>query len=295
MKTAEAAQSALYEAIVAFTRGDTARALEQARRAHELQPDWLLLKQLCHYLQSSQQNDSVYQSAEAFAAFVEGGGNLHLYDAVADALSTAYQEYEELRLLDVGVGHGRALLPALTPQVEHVTMVEPSAALLAKTETVLKTRGVPFASYNQTLQEFAATDEGTRWPLVQATFSLQSIAVDRRVAMLGWLRERTERLLIVEFDVPVFASPLDPSHVQSVARRYERGLEEYNGEVRDLVAQGFLIPVMLGYFRPEGRTNHEHSLEVWVDQVQEAGFATVSTRPLCDYWWAEAHLIDARS
>jgi len=63
---------------------------------------------------------------------------------------------------------------------------------------------------------------------------------------------------------------------------------------RDLVAQGFLMPVMFGYFDPTAaRTNYEQPLQAWVVQLQAAGFCQVSPRLLCPCWWAPAYLLDA--
>lgn len=48
-----------------------------------------------------------------------------------------------------------------------------------------------------------------------------------------------------------------------------------------------------GHFATHTRTNHEHSLQEWVQDLQEAGFTDVETPP-CDYWWERAWLIQAR-
>ena len=64
---------------------------------------------------------------------------------------------------------------------------------------------------------------------------------------------------------------------------------------RDLVAQGFLMPVMFGHLNlTAARTNHEQPLQDWVVQLQAAGFCQVAPRLLYRYWWATAYLLDAR-
>ena len=63
---------------------------------------------------------------------------------------------------------------------------------------------------------------------------------------------------------------------------------------RDLVAQGFLMPVLLGQLSPDTeRTNWEHPVEEWRSQVEAAGFTDVNTRPLADYWSAPAFVLTA--
>jgi hypothetical protein len=71
-------------------------------------------------------------------------------------------------------------------------------------------------------------------------------------------------------------------------------LAEYAGD-GGLVAHGFLMPVLFGYFdQTAARTNYEQPIGAWVDQLRAAGFANIDTEPLYPYWWASAYLIDAR-
>lgn len=290
----EIASEAFLEAVAAFAEGDADRALARAQRAHLLEPERLLYGCAARFLARLPEVESVYRAPEAFTAFADGGGNVALYREVSQALGAIYEEYEALHLLDIGVGYGKALLPALNSHVAEVSAVEPSRALLERAEQALRATGTPFHGFAMTLQDFAEGQRG-HWGLAQATFSLQSLEPKERIRMMAWLREHCDRLLVVEFDVPTFSSLLHPAHIRSVCRRYERGLGEYL-ETRDLVAQGFLMPVMFGYFHSGARrANHEHTLERWVEQIQPAGFAKVSTRPIHDYWWGTAHLLDARS
>jgi hypothetical protein len=84
-----------------------------------------------------------------------------------------------------------------------------------------------------------------------------------------------------------------PHYVQSILDRCQVGLSEYEGEDRRLVAE-FIIPVMFGWFdRTAARTNYEHPLATWVEQLRAAGFSQIETRPIYDYWWSPAVLIDA--
>jgi hypothetical protein len=82
------------------------------------------------------------------------------------------------------------------------------------------------------------------------------------------LRAHVKRLVIVEFDIPDLPRGSD-AYVASLAQRYERALGEYEGATRDLVAQGFLIPMFLGQLDAQtAATNWEHPAAVWRDQLE---------------------------
>ena len=111
--------------------------------------------------------------------------------------------------------------------------------------------------------------------------------------LLAWLRGRCRRLLIAEFDVPDFAEQFAPARATYVSGRFAQGLTEYEDD-GGLVAQGFLMPVMFGYFdRTAARTNYEQPMAAWAGQLRAAGFAHVTTQPLYPYWWAPACLLSA--
>jgi hypothetical protein len=128
--------------------------------------------------------------------------------------------------------------------------------------------------------------------VAQATFSLQSLPPAERAPVWRWLRQHAERLLVVEFDVPDASGPFSASWVRHVLERYRAGLAEHAAEPQ--VVQGFLLPVLFGYFDPTGmRTNFEQSRSGWVAELEAAGF-DVSSQLLDEYWWAPAYLFDAR-
>ena len=234
----------------------------------------------------------VYVDGEAFAAFIRGGGNVGLYAAASAALRAVYGEYNTLRLFDIGVGDGMALLPALSANVTRLDLLEPSAAMLNKTTAALDARGIPYHAANTTLQDFIAAGTDQQWDVIQATWSLQSLPPADRPAALRWMRDHTARLLIAEFDVPDFPELFAPERVLYVVNRYQRGLAEYAGDGGQ-VAQGFLMPVMFGYFdRSAARTNWEGPIAGWVESLRAAGFQTVQTRQLYAYFWADAYLIE---
>ena len=285
-----------YRAVLAFNHDDFAQAAESARTAAELEPDSDLYRQAAAYLErvSKHGKARVYVDGEAFAAFIRGGGNVGLYEAISAALNRVYQEYETLSLLDIGVGDGLALLPALTKNIRRLSLIEPSEAMLAHTTAELNRWGVRYEAYSTTLQAFMETGGAATWDVIQATWSLQSVPPDERPAAFAWLRDHGRRLLLAEFDAPQFGEPVHPDRVRHVTSRYERGLAEYADD-GGLVAQGFLMPVMFGYFdRSADRTNWEGPIQEWIEGLRAAGFTAIQTRPLYPYWWADAILIDAR-
>jgi hypothetical protein len=140
------------------------------------------------------------------------------------------------------------------------------------------------------IQEFLATTTAT-FDLVESTFALHAIPPAERDAVLADLAGRTGNLAIAEFDVPSFAHG-GPEHLTFLAETYERGLAEYPG---DLVARGFLMPVLVGQLAPGAvRSTWEQPSSQWVAQVQRAGFTDVRVRPLYDYWSSPAFLLTAR-
>jgi len=289
------ADELFYLALLAFGEDDLARAIELAGQAAAREPANLVYAEAATYLARAAQagKQSVYLSPEAFSAFIRGGGNVPLYQATSAALRHAYAQDGATSLLDIGVGDGLALLPALTPAITRLDLIEPSAALLDATSARLSERGVPHRAFHGTLQEFAATPR-VSWDIIQATYSLQSLVPDEREPMLAWIRDHGQRALIVEFDAPGFADMYAPDRVQYVIERFQQGLGEYAGD-GGLVAQGFLMPVLFGFFdQTIARTNYEQPVRDWVDQLRGAGFADIATTQLYAYWWAPAYLIDAR-
>lgn len=292
----EPALSEFAAALHAFAAEEFATAQAAAARAAAADPASLLAREAAAYLERVARDgkSGVYVSGAAFGAFIRGGGNVPLYQAVSAALRAAYPRGESFALLDVGVGDGLALLPALPPNLARVDLVEPSAAMLVGVAEALETHNVVYHAFNGTIQAFAATHDGS-WDVAQATFSLQSLPPDERRAILAWLRAHAGRLLLAEFDVPDLGEGLDPRRVAHFAARYEAGLAEYAGD-DGVVAQGFLLPVFFGYFDPTAaRTNYEQPLDAWVDDLRAAGFASVERRHLYDYWWAPCSLLDARA
>jgi hypothetical protein len=246
---------------------------------------------------------NVYVSPEGFGAFIRGGGNVPLYANTSELLREVYGEYASLSLLDVGVGDGLALLPALIENsrqnVHQLDLIEPSPAMLQGLHSELQVRGIKHRSFNGTLQACIKKKPfgKMRWDVVQATYSLQSIHPNERPALLQWLGRNTQRLLIAEFDAPNFGDELFASErVRYFVERYQKGLAEYE-EAADgeAVRQGFLMPVFFGGFDTSAaRTNWEMPIDNWCELLKDAGFTKVETKLIYPYWWAKAYLIDAQ-
>jgi ubiquinone/menaquinone biosynthesis C-methylase UbiE len=276
----------LADALAAHRSGDRDQAAELAAQAGRAGSS--LAGELHTYL-AGDGSASVYDQPSAFTAFIRGGGNVELYRALSAALAARYDDAKPDSLLDLGCGDGLAVVPALE-QASHtparIDLVEPSAALLEGVH-----ERVPSAQcWQSTAQDFLARDD-LGWDFVQSTFALQSIEPQQRAEVLRALQLRTGTLVLAEFDIPECVEG-SPEHLRSLVERYERGVTEY-GEDASLVAQGFLLPVLLGIVDGHERTNWEHPAAGWVEQLKTAGFTEVDVEPLADYWWSPAVLITA--
>lgn len=289
----------LVDALRCLAEGDRAGA----RAAATADPGSPLARQLARFLDEGP-GTGVYDSPAAFRAFVRGGGNVDLYSRVSEALALRYGARGVLRLLDIGCGDGLALVPALehaslTPpwpggrgMFEQIDLVEPVAALLDRAVELLGDRFGPVVGHGTDASAFVGPlEDSERWEVVQSTFALHALAPDERSDVLVGLRAHSDLLLVAEFDVPAFEDR-SVEHLAYLADRYERGLAEYDG---DLVAQGFLLPVLTGQLDPSARRHTwEQPIASWADQLGAAGFADVTTEAVSPYWWADAHLLVAR-
>jgi hypothetical protein len=98
-------------------------------------------------------------------------------------------------------------------------------------------------------------------------------------------------LVLAEFDHP----GEDADRLTFLADTYEQGLAEYDTD-RDLVAQGFLMPVLTGQLTPGARrSTWEQPATAWAEQVRSCGYRNVVIEPLCDYWSSPAFLLTAEA
>lgn len=277
----------LVGALVAFAADDLDEARRSAHRAASAGDD--LGRAIAVYLDRLAQNGAteVYAARDAFAAFIRGGGNRRLYRAVTAALRDLYRELPRpLALADVGCGDGLALVSAVAGIDATIAAIEPSPALLTTATQALQRAGARFEAFAMPVEDFIR-DHGDRgFDLIQSTFALHSLPREPRRAVLAWARRAAGALAIVEFDVPAFAGPRDPAFAAHVVACYRRGIAEYDGD--DLVVQGFLMPVMCGYFTSgRARVTYEQPAAEWLADLRAAGYAATSS-VIDDYWWAPA-------
>lgn len=295
----------LYLSVLAFAEGDVAGAIDWLTPEAGRPADPLAEQVYAALRRAADVQAALRTTPEGFKHFIQGGGNVPLYTAVSDGLRASYEQQlrllgpdrQRLAVLDVGCGDGRALLPALTPAIQALDLVEPDGVLLAACRQALASQmhgSLRIGSFEGPIQAYLA-QTSTTWDVIQATFSLQALAPDERVGVLQRLRARGRRLLIAEFDVPEFDHPLAPDRAAHIIAVYRRGLSEYTGDHLALVADGFLVPMFLSCFAPgAAKLNHEQPIRAWADQLQAAGFDIIRLYPLYRYWWAPAYLIDAR-
>lgn len=273
-------------ALRALTTGDAARARDELAGG-ATRP--LLNAALGTYL-AGDGDGHVYDRPAAFTAFIRGGGNLGLYGAVSSALAAQYERHEVGSLLDIGCGDGQALVNALKGRTPAVTLVEPSRALLDAAVAALD--GVPVTAHNTDAGSFAGTVTD-RFDLVESTFALHALPHDERSTVLTALRGHVSRLVLAEFDVPDHPVGGD-EHLAFLADTYEQGLAEYDSD-RELVAQGFLMPVLTGQLAPGARrSTWEQPATAWAAQLTDCGYHEVMIEPLYDYWSSPAFLLTAR-
>lgn len=288
----DTAANPVLRALGHLQRRDRAEALRQLSGADEAATP--LTRELARYL-TAWHDGEVYEDPAAFVAFIDGGGNKLLYDAAATRLGATYASPDIRAVLDVGCGDGRVTAAATRQAgVTALTLdlVEPSAALLTEAVVAADGAGLRVRAHRRSVQDFLGEPGEARWDLCQATFALHAISDRERVEVLAGLRSRADRLLIAEFDVPIDADG-GPEHLRYLADRYEAGLAEYAGD-GGLVAQGFLIPLLIGQVEPGAtRSTWEQPATAWAAQLESAGWQDVRTEPLCDYWWAPAVVLTA--
>lgn len=281
----------IVDVLLAIAAGERRRALGGTEVLAAAEPAERLPTALLRYLRANPPGD-VYTSPEALTRFIDGGSNRAMYDVLHAALRERYGALGPASLLDLGCGDGRVVAASSVPSIARIDLVEPSAALLDLAVAALAGTAAAVHGHAETAAAFLEGDgAGDRWDVAQSTFALHTMPPDDRAPVLRTLAGRVGRLLVAEFDVPAFADRSE-DHAAYCADRYERGLREYDGDA--VVAQGFLMPVLVGQFAPGAvRHTHEQPAAAWADELRAAGFTDVTVTPLHPYWWADAVLLEA--
>jgi SAM-dependent methyltransferase len=283
------ARDALVTALGAITRGAWDEAARTTAQARGLDPNDLLAQALGDHLDLGR--GDVYTAPEAFERFIDGGGNVGLYERAGRALAGVHADRRPAGVLDIGCGEGRLTATSLREGLRRLDLVEPSTELLARACRRLDDHGVEVVAHHIAAEELAAAVPDQRWDLAQSTFALHAVAPEPRAAVLADLATRVDALLIVEFDCPAFTDRGE-EHLRHLVDRYEVGLAEYADD--PIVGPGFLLPVLVGQIAPDAeRHTWEQPVAAWGEDLRAAGFATVRHRKVSDYWWAPAHLIEA--
>ncbi|MCP4418343.1 MAG: class I SAM-dependent methyltransferase [Chloroflexi bacterium] len=286
------------DALFAYHDQSFEAAFQLAEKAVQADPQSLFFQQAALFLQKTAVNKivDVYVSPEGFEKFIRGGGNLPLYTNTSALLNDVYKKSGSQTLLDIGVGDGHALLPALSEHIAELDLIEPSTAMLDKLTEELKKRMVAYRAYPMRWQHFQAQlgSKSVRvWDIIQMTFSVHTFLPDERAALLDWCAKRCKQFLITEFDVPLFSDMLTPDVIGYYVSKYELGLAEYRNEER--VMQGFLMPVFFGNFAHNSeRVTFEQTAVHWQTDLEKAGFTAVQKYPIFDYWWAPAFMFSAK-
>lgn len=279
----------LRDALLAISRSEHAAARQFAADAVSDDPDGLLAAALSSYL-GLEQAEGVYGEPSGFEDFVGQGGNPALYASTIKELGALHRSILPDSVLDIGCGDGRVTAAVVQPRTD-VLLLEPSTVLLELAELRMRARTTSLECVNTGIQQLLDTRR-QRWDLVQATYSLHTIDKPERLHVLAQLREHTDRLAVVEFDVPAYADH-SVAHADYVIDRYEVGLAEYHAYPN--VISDFLLPLLVGQFDPtQKRHTFEQPIENWKKDLLEAGWTDVETSPVAEYWWADAVLLDCR-
>ena len=259
---------------------------DEARRALSRMKDDSIMARALSLSLNNRPPTNAYDAPSAFEAFIRSRGNIALYGAVSSTLARLYDHHRPNRLLDIGTGDGMALVPAVakaTHVPREIDVLEPSEQMFEKLIGFLSVH----AGYNQSLEAFAeGLAQKHHWEMAQSSFALQSIPPSARTKALRKLARHVDRLVVIEFDVPDLPPGSRDLH-ESLAARYELAASDQEEHV-DLVASGFLVPMLLGQLRAATPSNWEQPATAWLDELTSAGFRAVKVEHVHNYSWAPA-------
>jgi hypothetical protein len=304
---------AFYRAVCRYAEGDLEGAAEAAGSIADRGE---LYAQGARWLKKVAQGGETgaYLDADAFGAFIRGGGNVAMYDALEKKIAAVWDTCQPATILDIGPGDGQVIIGVLDrthlrprPAFD---LVEPAANLLPKALESLDGHSPPVEArgFEGTIQSFM--DEvfpDVRWDLCQATWSLHNLSPTERAPIFRWLSEHCATLLVAEFDVRTEVFPsLSRERVRLIHDKYLTGVAEYTGHMdpalEERVKQGFLMPILFGYFRSDaartggaGRSTYEQTVEAWSAEIEAGGFRAVRRDLIYRYWWADAYLLFAQA
>ncbi len=282
----------MVDALVAIAGSDPESGRALAREAARESPSSLLPNALANYLGRGS-TDGVYSEPSGFAEFIENGDNPRLYECTIARLAEIHAALRPERVLDIGCGDGRVTV-GVVQQESQVHLLEPSAELLLMAQGRFTESGQDVVAHQSEVGAFLrgldAEESAEDWSLVQSTYAMHTLRPSDRVEVLARLRQRTNRFVFVEFDVPHFEDR-SRDHADYAAARYELGLREYAAHPN--VVSNFLMPVLVGQFDPtRQRHTFEQPIAFWSEQMLDAGWSSVSFRTIADYWWAPAVLVE---
>jgi SAM-dependent methyltransferase len=232
----------------------------------------------------------VYATPDGFRAFIDNASNVALYRATIDHLSRRHRELLPTSVVDIGCGDGRVTHACLAPGVSAVHLVEPSDALMSDALGRTEWPVVPTAHTTDLTGFVSSLGPTDRFAIVQSTFALHTIAPGERSRALASLHAHTNRLIVVDFDIPEFADR-SREHAEYAIERYRIGVAEYAGIPAAI--SGFLMPVLLGQFEATAaRHTFEQPVARWIEDLAAAGFDP-RVEMIHDYWWGPAFCMEA--
>ena len=249
------------------------------------------------------------EKAEAFEAFINGGGNVPLYE---EAVRIAMGHVEQLRggdeklsIVDLGCGTGKLLLPLLERLKEKNTCVG-RVVLMDKNRAMFDTlesqvRNIVGLECRIDLVENSFKDfcqreeyEEDVFDVAISSFALHYTVGEEREIALRWIAKHAAMFLLFEFDVRGLddAPRDDQNRFKMLAAKFERGASEY-GATKDLVVNHFLAPVFTLNFLGQD-ASLEQSKEAWEKHLLQSN-KRVEVHHVFDYWWAPCVCLVAKS